>query len=506
MRSINRTLLDPLHRSAQGHADVRAPLLIVNGTLYYATAPPTRVPHPMLTAALADLVDLAREHELPDAELVLSVDDYPSVPRTWHLPLPQISVVQTRTLLDILAPSGRFRIDDYDARALKGRRHYTREHPWASKRNVALWRGNPYCGTATFGRCSRYLLAHLSAQLAETSANSARKSPRSAEPTLDVGLTWYREEDDPYVACPLMRSGKRRDGPLRLCGNIAESTSADLRREPTALRRARYVPLERHARARYLLALDGITCAPTSTTPTAPRALGHGPARRVPDAPRCSSRLENLIATNSLVLKQHSYYWSARPPHPRRRAAHTPARAPRREYYHDGLEPWVHFVPFWTTSPTDVLGVLANLSVHAPMRLEQMAARAQAFAHRSLSRHARSCYWRALLQLYADRLASTPTLSSWPRAVTVETALQAWPSAARRAKPSPARKRRPSSVAVDAASLRRLVRAVERRIAERAPNAPPLQTGVERRSPAKLIKKKKKRPNKPCSARLMGCY
>ena len=68
------------------------------------------------------------------------------------------------------------------------------------------------------------------------------------------------------------------------------------------------------------------------------------------------------------------------------------------------------------------------------------------------------------------------------------------------------RQRRPSSVAVDAASLRRLVRAVERRIAERAPNAPPLQTGVERRSPAMLIKKKKKRPNKPCSARLMGCY
>ena len=163
-------------------------------------------------------------------------------------------------------------------------------------------------------------------------------------------------------------------------------------------------------------------------------------------------------------------------------------------------------MPFWTTSPTDVLGVLANLSAHAPWRLEQMAARAQAFAHRSLSRHARSCYWRALLQLYANRLASTPTLSSWPRAVTVETALQAWPSAARRAKPSPARKRRPPSVAVDAASLRRLVRAVERRIAERAPNAPPLQTGVERRSPAKLIKKKKKRPNKPCSARLMGCY
>ena len=46
------------------------------------------------------------------------------------------------------------------------------------------------------------------------------------------------------------------------CAVIFESISADLRREPTALRRTGYVALEDHARARYLLALDGITCAP----------------------------------------------------------------------------------------------------------------------------------------------------------------------------------------------------------------------------------------------------
>ena len=44
--------------------------------------------------------------------------------------------------------------------------------------------------------------------------------------------------------------------------------------------------------------------------------------------------LQFLLATNSAVLKQTSYFW---------------------EYYYSALEPYVHFWPFWETSPTDVI-------------------------------------------------------------------------------------------------------------------------------------------------------
>ena len=48
-----------------------------------------------------------------------------------------------------------------------------------------------------------------------------------------------------------------------------------------------------------------------------------------------------LLATNSVVLKQHSYYW---------------------EYYYAALQPHAHYVPFWEQSAHDILSVLPNVS------------------------------------------------------------------------------------------------------------------------------------------------
>ena len=67
--------------------------------------------------------------------------------------------------------------------------------------------------------------------------------------------------------------------------------------------------------------------------------------------------------------------------------------------------------------PTDILGVLANVSraEHEP-HVRRVGQRASAFAHAHLNAHARECYWRALLHAYARRLAAPPSLAHWPRA------------------------------------------------------------------------------------------
>ena len=48
-----------------------------------------------------------------------------------------------------------------------------------------------------------------------------------------------------------------------------------------------------------------------------------------------------LLATNSVVLKQHSYYW---------------------EYYYAALQPHAHYLPFWDESAHDILTVLPNVT------------------------------------------------------------------------------------------------------------------------------------------------
>lgn len=209
-RSITRTLLNQVHATVKSHPAMRLSLLIINGSLLYGI-PPVQLRHanPMLLALLRDLRELAKTYKLPDVEMVVNVDDYPFVSRRpWpaginrtSLPQPLFSHYQSHLHADILAPSGRFRIDQYDRRLLRGAHHYRRRWPWTRKLPVAFWRGAPYCGIHRFGRCSRYVLPHLAAQWAKARGRSDLESDRNrssassgGDITLDAALTEYDAE------------------------------------------------------------------------------------------------------------------------------------------------------------------------------------------------------------------------------------------------------------------------------------------------------------------------
>ncbi|KAL1507016.1 hypothetical protein AB1Y20_009431 [Prymnesium parvum] len=351
---------------------VRAAVMIVNRSVFWQR--PTRRPRsPMLLALVHDLQELADAHPLADVELVLNVDDYPFIPASPR-PLPLFSHYQTREHHDILCPGGSFREVAFDAAMLRGCEHYDSASPWQGKARVGFWQGHPYCGRHRFGKCSRLLLSHLSAQ--------------NVSQLLDVGLTFYEPAHDFHLrvekcllecAANPSPSGARSKGAGRAqrqcaargCAN-AYAAPGDLPRRATPLKVRPWVRIERHADFRYLLQLDGHSS---------------------------SWRLQFLLATNSAVFKQSSYYW---------------------EYYYSALRPYVHYWPFWERSPTDVLQVLENASrPENDEALRLVGARGCRLAHQLLNPHARQCYWRALLRLYAARLQKAPVLGDWPDAKRV---------------------------------------------------------------------------------------
>ena len=153
-----------------------------------------------------------------------------------------------------------------------------------------------------------------------------------------------------------------------------EERARDLPRPARPLSLAARVPIPEHAAARFLIDLDGFTA---------------------------SSRLQCLLSTNSVVLKMESYFWS---------------------YFGSAFVPHVHYIPFWISSPQDLLELLPRLSTEAAAgRLEHMGRRASELAHRVLSRRARSIYWLVLLRLYANRLESSAAQpDQWPHATAAK--------------------------------------------------------------------------------------
>ena len=152
-----------------------------------------------------------------------------------------------------------------------------------------------------------------------------------------------------------------------------EERASDLPRPARPLSLAARVPIPEHAAARFLIDLDGFTA---------------------------SSRLQCLLSTNSVVLKMESYFWS---------------------YFGSAFVPHVHYIPFWISSPRDLLELLPRLSTEAAGRLEHMGQRASELAHRVLSRRARSIYWLVLLRLYANRLESSAAQpDQWPHATAAK--------------------------------------------------------------------------------------
>ena len=200
-RSIRPNLLDAARLQPDG--PTRAAVMIVNRTLYWQR-PTGKLRSPMLLALLLDLQELVDTHQVSDVELVLNVGDHPTVYPTSRAasqsqlnaadrpvdlsqlpPHPVFSHYQTSGSLDVLCPSGSFRLANFDKLMLRGPEHYATRFPWDRKISQAFWRGNPYCGRHRFGRCSRLLLPHLSAQNAST--------------RLDVGLTFYESSNDYHL-------------------------------------------------------------------------------------------------------------------------------------------------------------------------------------------------------------------------------------------------------------------------------------------------------------------
>ncbi|EOD04013.1 hypothetical protein EMIHUDRAFT_250719 [Emiliania huxleyi CCMP1516] len=214
-----------------------------------------------------------------------------------------------------------------------------------------------------------------------------------ASPLLDVGLVAYESENDPYV-----RSRGR----------------SDFLPSATPLETRSFADMRRHAAYRFLLQLDGHSC---------------------------SYRLQSLLATGSLVLKQDSYY---------------------HEYYYSALQPGVHYIPFWNSSPLDILPAHAA----GVPQLETMR-----------KAHARHCYWRALLRAYAKRLRYVPQPHErWPAAVPLP--------------PLPRRERAIDWSRVshewrrrDDASLERFDEELERELAALLADGRRLESEAERRSP-----------------------
>ena len=349
MGSITRHALDAgLNRIPRGESDITTSFGLYNGTLFWLNPHKFPVPrNPHIYAIADDLKALAQLHTLPDVEFNLNVDDYPKadgrVKTAAHSDAPTVahplfsytkreSESGATRDHDVLIPSGAFRMALYEHKLLaRTIGEWERIYPWASKRGAAYFRGTPYCGIHNFGRCSRYVLARL--------AHDNRSD------LLDVGLVEYNSAHDTELH-HARRHGLRSSGALRQAARRDESA---------------------YGTYKYLLHLDGHSF---------------------------SNRLQSLLLSNSLVLKQQSVYT---------------------EYYYRALRPWEHYVPFYRDSAEDILDVLPNVT-RFDDDARAIARRGQAFVHSHLHVDGRMCYWRHLLHGWRRRLAFVPDVAERPHA------------------------------------------------------------------------------------------
>ena len=224
-RSITRHALDVSATGRLRESDITAAFGIFNNSLYWLNPEAHPLPrNPHLYAIADDLRTLLSLFRVPNVEFLLNVDDYPkstrqvptvNVKRAPRIPLPLFSYTKREREgsgasfdnADVLVPSGAFRMSLFEAKLLE-RSVGAWEHrfPWASKRSAAFFRGTPYCGTHhNFGRCSRYVLAHLTQQ--------------NASAALDVGLVEYNPAHD----SELRRTPPPTSGPLRKAARLPES-------------------------------------------------------------------------------------------------------------------------------------------------------------------------------------------------------------------------------------------------------------------------------------------
>ena len=148
----------------------------------------------------------------------------------WPQVLPLLSITKKRGKgADILYPAGHYAIAGKSVTAI-GTDSGSYRQPWERKNSsVAFWRGRPNSHTL-----SRWALPRL-----------ALEGSAEERQLLDVGLLWYMHAHDPFVR--------------------ANRSSA-----PIALRDVPRYDMFEHSHYKYLVHLDGHSCAPPSQLPSSP--------------------------------------------------------------------------------------------------------------------------------------------------------------------------------------------------------------------------------------------
>jgi hypothetical protein len=93
----------------------------------------------------------------------------------------------------------------------------------------------------------------------------------------------------------------------------------------------------------------------------------------------CTNRLDKLFMLNSVVMKQESL---------------------RGGWYYSALKPWENYVPIYATSPDDILEAVEILRMD-DKKAESIARAGRQMAETLLTREARLCYWKLLIERYA---------------------------------------------------------------------------------------------------------
>ena len=260
-RSITREdLRNSLRVLGRGESDITVSFGIYNNTLYWLKPlahPYPRSPH--VYAIADDLRAILGMYTVPDVEFVLNVDDYPKA----HRKIPLFSYCKRQrdgrgVEYDVLVPSGSYRLSNFEAKLVRRTlRDWDQSYPWHRKKQAAFFRGTPYCGLHKFGRCSRYVIPHL--------------AQRTRSPMLDVGLVEYNPQHDTELA--------RQDAQPDRSAARAHATQSAQAPALEKLSKVERVADSVYGGYRYLLHLDGHSF---------------------------SNRLQTLLLTNSLVLKQES--------------------------------------------------------------------------------------------------------------------------------------------------------------------------------------------------------
>ena len=101
----------------------------------------------------------------------------------------------------------------------------------------------------------------------------------------------------------------------------------------------------------------------------------------------CTNRLDKLFLLNSVVMKQESLRYG---------------------WYYSALKPWVNYVPIYVTSADDIVDAVKKLREEDD-KAREIARAGRQMAEALLTREARLCYWRLLIERYAQLQTYRPS-------------------------------------------------------------------------------------------------